>query len=168
MSVSHPTIQTIRREDAAMRKWFPEVCAAAAAFESRWTWLSLMRVNKNFAGRLRAQLDLYDVAMAPGGSVDDIEAHAAAMCRGYVAACRVMERAGAPDDAYQLGSDPNSGTRVAIGIQKAATVRVELLQGQSNVIWISPDEVAVMIASSVDTGMFIATVKRTFPGSVMS
>ena len=161
-------IQTIRRDEATMRKLFSEVSAAAATFESRWTWPTLMRLNEPFAKRLRDQRDLFDAAMAPGGSSDDIEVHGPAMCRGYVAACRAMEKASAPDDAYRLGTDPATGIRVAIGIQKAATMRVELLQGQGNVSWITPDEVAVMIASSTDKAMFIAAVKRIFPGSAMS
>lgn len=160
------TIQTVRCEDAAIRKWFAEVSTAAAAFEARWTWPTLDRLDPLIAGLLRKQRALFGQAMATGSS-GDIEAHGVSMCKGYRLACGSMERVQAPDDAYQLGTDIKSGARVAIGIQKAATTRLEALHGQGDVIFITPDEVAEMIAASADKAIFIATVKRKFPGAVM-
>lgn len=57
------------------------------------------------------------------------------MCRGYQAAVRALEQARAPDDAYQLGRCPRTGTVVVIGDQKAAIARVRKLHGD-DVIWI--------------------------------
>ena len=57
------------------------------------------------------------------GKARDVEAHGAAMLRGYVRACAVLEAAEAPDDAYQIGRDPRTGLMVAIGDQKAALAR---------------------------------------------
>jgi hypothetical protein len=96
-----------------------------------------------------------------------------------------MEQAEAPDDAYQLGSDPATGTRdecpdhddpgidvvslgwVAIGIQRAVIGRLALIYGQGAVIFVTPDEIAVMMASSGDAASFVGTVKRLFPGAVV-
>jgi hypothetical protein len=72
-----------------------------------------------------------------------------------------------PDDAYQLGTDPATGVRVAIGIQRAAIGRLAQIYGQGAVIFVTPDEVAVMMASSGDAASFIGTVKTLFPGAVV-
>jgi len=156
----------IKRDDAAMRKWFAEVSAAAKVFESRWTWLTLCRHDAPLAQRLREQRDLFDAAMVTGTS-NEIETQGAAMCRGYAAACGALERVEAPDDAYQIGRDPATGVGVAIGVQRAAADRVLEVYGPG-VIWITPDEVATMIAASADAVHFVTAVKRLFPGAVVS
>jgi hypothetical protein len=158
----------VRREDAAIRKWFAEVSKAVACFEARWTWPTLERIDLDLADDLREQKDLFDHAMERGSN-DDIERHGAAMCRGYRMVCAVLEEVGAaaaPDDAYQLGTDIESGTRVAIGIQKAALDQIDKIEGQSPVIFVTPDEVAAMIANPAKARA-IASVKRMFPGAVM-
>jgi hypothetical protein len=160
------TIQTVRRKESVMRSWFAEVSTAAVAFEARWTWPTLDRIDPRIAGLLRQQRALFDLAIETGSN-EEIEAHGASMCRGYRVACGAMERVEAADTAYQLGTDIKSGVRVAIGIQKAATTRLGALHGQGEVIFVTPDEVAEMIAASADKACFIATVKRKFPGSVM-
>jgi len=150
-----------------MRKWFAEVAIAATAFEARWTWLALCRVDATLAQRLREQRDLFDAAMATGTG-DKVEEQGAAMCRGYQAACGALERAGVPDDAYVLGSDPVTGQRVAIGAQKAAAARVKQVYGDA-VPWMSTDEVAALVGlASADAMAFVNEVKKLFPGAVVT
>lgn len=62
-----------------------------------------------------------------------------------------------------LGSDPTSGLKVAIGHQRAAVERILEVHGQ-NTCWVSPDEVAVMMAS-VEQFKKIVGVKQSFPGA---
>ena len=58
---------------------------------------------------------------------------------------------------------PTTGFKVAIGIQKASQARVVELHGQ-DVVWICPDEVATLMASS-EAFMTVAAIKRKFPGA---
>jgi hypothetical protein len=153
-------INDIRRTDKTVQRWFGEVSAAAQAFEARWARLSLARVNFELAQRLKEQRDLFDRACVTG-TPDEVEEHGAAMCRGYAAAMAAMEEAGAEDDAYMLGSDPVSGLKVAIGQQRAAAARVVEIHGNKT-IWVTPDEVASMMASAPFNRM--AEAKRIFPG----
>jgi hypothetical protein len=85
------------------------------------------------------------------------------MCRGYVKAVQTMDSAAEPDDAYQLGQDPRTGFRVAIGEQKASAERVRELHGDT-VIWTTPDEVAAILAG-IEGFRPIAAIKRLFPGA---
>jgi hypothetical protein len=89
--------------------------------------------------------------------------HGAATARGWAAAVRAMEAAGAPDDAYQLGTDPQTGTKVAIGEHKGIIERVQELHGQ-DVICVTPDEVAAMIGTVEAIGT-IGAIKKLFPGA---
>lgn len=150
------------RSDAVVQHWLGEVSAAATPFESRWTWLALRRVDDQLGRRLHEQRGLFDQACVTG-SVEEVETHGAAMCRGYAAAVRALEGASEPDDAYQLGQDPVSGMKVAVGVQRAAVERVRTVHG-SDVIWITPDEVATMLAS-VEAFKFVGAVKQLFPGA---
>lgn len=142
--------------------WLGEVSAAAMPFESRWTWLALRRVDDDLGRRLFEQRGLFDQACITGTAAE-VETHGAAMCRGYAAAVRALEQAGAEDDSYMLGFDPATGLRVAVGSQRAAVDRVRELHG-SEVVWVTPDEVAVMVAS-VEKMKGIAVVKQFFPGA---
>lgn len=164
--VTYRGITAIRQDSDALQKWLPQVSTAAAAFEARWTILSLGRVDPSLADRLREQRDLFNAAVVTG-TAEQVEVHGAAMCRGYAAACGALEQAGAPDDAYVLGSDPATGVRVAIGVQRAAAARVREVHGEG-VIWLTPDEVAAMMAASGDAAHFVGTVKRLFPGAVVT
>lgn len=148
---------------AALRHWHGEVGRAAAVVESRWTELALRRVDASLAQRLHEQRGLFDEACVVGNA-SEIEEQGAAMCRGYAAAARCLEGAGAPDDAYMLGSDPQTGLKVAIGLQKAARERVRQLHGQ-DVIWITPDEVAVLM-SSVEAFKALSAIQQVFPNGV--
>jgi hypothetical protein len=147
---------------SAVRHWLAEVSAAALPFESRWTWLSLRRVDDDLGRRLFEQRGLFDAACVTGTAAE-VETHGSAMCRGLALAVRTMEQAGAEDDAYMLGSDPASGLKVAVGLQKAALDRVREIRGQ-DVVWVTPDEVATLMAS-VEAFKFVGAVKQFFPGA---
>ena len=123
---------------AVMRR----VSEAAAPFESRWTLRALQRFDTDLHDRLVDQQQLYHQALIMGGA-NDVEEQSAAMCRGWAAVTRVMEAGAIPDDAYLLGD--HAGTRVAIGEQTHAIARVRDLYG-ARVIWITPDEVAALVA----------------------
>lgn len=145
---------------SALRHWHGETSKAAAGFESRWTWLALRRVDDDLGRRLFEQRGLFDEACVVG-SASEIEEQGAALCRGYAAAVRALEAADEPDDAYMLGSDPQTGMKVAIGLQKAACERVRSVHG-SEVIWITPDEVAVLM-SSVESFKALKAIQQVFP-----
>ena len=123
---------------AVMRR----VSEAAAPFESRWTLIALQRIDPDIHERLVEQQSLYHQALITG-DFSDVEEQAAAMCRSWVAVARTMEAAAVPDDAYLLGF--HAGTRIAIGEQRHAIARVRELHG-APVIWITPDEVAALVA----------------------
>ena len=146
----------------ALMHWMSEVAKAALPFESRWTRAALRRVDPDLAGRLDDQRGLFDKACVTGEG-DDIEAHGAAMCRGWAAAARAMEAAGEPDDAYQIGRDPKTGFTVAIGAQKAAANRVVELHGQP-VAWFSPDEIAALMGG-LEAMKRVTAIKRVWPGA---
>jgi hypothetical protein len=156
------TIAILQCESAAIRKWQAVVAEAALPFEARWTLTALKRADDDIHRRLIDQRSLFDRALLIG-SAEDIELHGAALCRGYAMAIQALERAAEPDDAYLLGQDVRSGFRVAIGQQKAAAQRVRELHGEK-VIWITPDEVAAIVAN-IEAFKPIATIKRLFPGA---
>ena len=149
-------------ESTAVRHWIRAVSDAAIPFESRWTWAALKRVDSDIYWRLSEQCELFD-RVIDAGSIADIELHGAATCRGYTKAFQVLECAAEPDDAYQLGQDPRTGFRIAIGQQKAAAERVRELHGDP-VVWITPDEVAAIFAN-LEAFKPVAAVKRLFPGA---
>lgn len=152
----------LSQDEQAMRRWHLEASSAASIFERRWTRHALKRVDGVLAQKLHEQRGLFDKAMLTGTAAE-IEAQGAAMCRGYAAATKAMEQSGEPDDAYFVGQDPKSGFRVAIGHQRAAADRVSELHGQ-NVVWVSADEVAEIMAS-LQGFKAINAVKQFFPGS---
>jgi hypothetical protein len=147
---------------AHISKWLGQVSDAALPFERRWTWLALRRVNPDIAKRLHEQRGLFDQACVTG-TVDEVEEQGAALCRGYAAAVRALEASGEADDAYLIGQDSATGLKVAIGQQKAALDRVREVHGE-RVVWVSPDEVAKLMAS-VEQFKFVGAVKRLFPGA---
>jgi hypothetical protein len=124
--------------------------------------MALKRVDPDVHRRLSEQRDLFDRALDTG-SAEDIELHGAAMCRGYAKAFRVLERAAEPDDGYQLGQDPCTDFRIAIGHRKDAAQRVREVHGDA-VVWITPDEVAALIAG-IQAFKPIVAIKRLFPGA---
>jgi len=150
------------RVERALRKWHAETATAALAFEARWTFLALRRVDADIAERLFEQRSRYDRACMTG-TADEIEEEGAALCRGYVAAVAALQAASVEDDAYLVGRCPLTGITVAISGQRAAVVRVRELYGDE-VIWLTPDEIATLVASG-EQFKAIATVKRKFPGA---
>jgi len=125
---------------AVMRR----VSEAAVPFESRWTLRALQRLDPELHDRLLDQQSLYHEALVTG-EAEDVDEQSAAMCRGWAAVTRVMAAASVPDDAYLLGIHGGTGTRVAIGEQLHAIARVREIHGDQ-VIWITPDEVAALVA----------------------
>jgi hypothetical protein len=146
----------------AVRYWIRAVSEAAIPFESRWTWAALKRVDPDVHDRLREQCKLFNSVLGTG-PLADVEAHGAATCRGYAKAFQLLEGAAEPDDAYQLGQDPRTGLRIAIGHQKASAGRLREVYGEA-VVWITPDEVAMLLAI-VDAFKPITVSKRLFPGA---
>ena len=138
------------------------VSEAAAPFESRWTLRSLRRIDPELHDRLLDQQSLYHQALVTGDAAE-VEEQSAAMCRGWAAVTRTMEAAGLEDDAYLLGHDPKTGTKVAIGENRHAIERVRALHGQP-VVWLTPDEVATLFAG-IEGFKTIAAVKQHFPGA---
>ncbi len=148
------------RDIATVRHWHGLVSSAALLFERRWTLRALRRVDPGLAKRLSEQRSLFDQACITG-AVDEIELQGAAMVRGWQAAVRAM--GSEPDDAYMIGQDPVSGLKVAIGHQVAAADRVREVCGEQ-VIWLTPDECAVMLAG-VEAFKIVGAVKQFFPGA---
>ena len=151
--------------DRLIRHWFSETSAAALAYERRWTSLALRRVNPDLAARLEQQRELFN-RVCSAGTAHEIELQGAALCRGYFAAAKALEAAAEPDDAYTIGSDPVSGFKVAIGHQRASVERIIEVHGWQT-CWVSPDEVAVMMAN-IEQFKKIASVKQSFPGAEIS
>jgi hypothetical protein len=152
----------VEREADQVRRWHREAIEAAALFERRWTMRALRRIDPDIAQRIVEQRDLLNRALVVGDAAE-VETHGAAMCRGWAAAIRVMEAAGEADDSYQVGFDPKTGTRVAIGQNLAGVDRVAEMHGD-RVVFLTPDEVASLF-SSVEGFKAIAAVKRRFPGA---
>lgn len=148
------------RDISAIETWMKLTSDAAALFERRWTWLALRRVDAELATALHEQRELFNQECVTGQPAE-IALHGEALCRGYAVVVRAMEAAEAPDDAYVIGRDPVSGFTVAIGNQRAAVDRALELHG-SRVTWVTPDEVAAMMASPF---ISVAEVKRIFPGA---
>ena len=152
----------MKRTETLMRHWHEQTSRAAQAFESRWTRSALHRVNADIAERLWDQRNLFIEACVVGRPKDIVN-HGGALCRGYVAACKAMEEAHEPDDAYLLGQCPQTGIKVAIGHRKAAVDRIKEVEGE-DVVWLSPDEVATLVATA-EAFQRVAAIKRAFPGA---
>lgn len=135
------------------------VAEAARPFESRWTLKALYAEDKELYHRFREQQSLWSAALVTGSDVE-IEDQTAAMCRGWHRITECLDTAGTPDDAYQIGVDPETGTQVAIGDQLAARDRVREIHG-AQTIFLTPSEVAVLLAST----QVVTSLKRLFPGA---
>ncbi len=164
----HPLPEAARRlnaTDEAVRKWHDETAGAALAFESRWTLLGLRRVDADLAERLHKQRNSFNHACLTG-TAQDIEGEGAALCRGYALAAAKMQTANADDDAYIIGRCPTTGTTVAISRNRAAVQRVRELFGDK-VIWITPDEIATLMAEASQFTA-VGAVKQLFPGAELT
>lgn len=137
------------------------VSAAAMPYESRWTVRALRRIDAELYKLLLEQQGLYHEALVTQDDMRQVKEQAEAMCRGWAAATRRMETSSEPDDAYMLGLDSKTGTKVAIGNAKHASERVRQVHGE-DVIWFTPDEVAAM-AAGLESIKGIAAVKAMWP-----
>jgi hypothetical protein len=135
---------------------------SAVLLESRWTYATLRRRNPDIARRLHEQRNLFAEACVRGSAREVVE-HGEALCRGYALAARALEEAGEKDDAYLLGVDLVTGLKVAIGQQRVATARVREVHGQ-DVVWLTPDEVARIMAG-IESFKAISAVKKMFPSA---
>lgn len=160
-------IQNIRRTNRAVQKWWLEVSDAARAFEARWMMLSLQRVDPELALALQQERDAFDQATIVG-SCNEVENLGASVCRGFAAATKAMETAGAPDTAYLLGADPVTGFKLAIGMSKGSARRVRDIHG-SGYTFCTPDELAAIIGAKIADGDrqadFVTSVKNLCPGA---
>jgi hypothetical protein len=134
-----------------------EVGVASRAFESRWTLRSLRLVDPELHQTFVEQQQLWEDALVTGDKSDIVE-QTAAMVRGWLAATRRMEKAGADDCACTIGQCANTGLKVAIGFQIAAAERLA-----PGICFITPDEVAMLLASQRE----ILKIKELFPGATV-
>ena len=151
-----------RRNHDAIAYWLAQVSRAATTYERRWTWGALRRVDPALAEAMADQKRLFDQATITG-TAGDVETQGAATVRGWNACVQAMEAANAEDDSFVIGQDPRTGFRVAIGYQRAGAERVAELHGRS-VCWVSPDEVAGIMAG-IEGFKVIDAIKRHFPGA---
>lgn len=144
--------------DKGLDRIFSRVADASRSFKARWTFAALRRVDEELFLKLEEQSSLYNQALVTGDE-DDIEIQTGGMCRGWAAATARMEAAGADHDAYLEGFDGRTGTRVKISDQ----MEVRDLCEEDGSLFVSPDEVAIMIGS-LDA---LKEIKLAFPGATL-
>jgi predicted exporter len=121
------------------------VSPAEDAFLSRWRMTTLERLDKELHDRVAEQRDLYHSAQVTGSDAE-LRDHAAAMVRGWRAACQRMEAPLQPDDAYMVGHDLMTGTHVVIAERTSAAARAQTVDGITRKL-VTPDEVAKLLAA---------------------
>ena len=159
----HKAMQETLKAQEAMRFWNGEIAKVARDFESRWTSISLKRVDRELADKLRRQRNLYAEATIRGTQKQIIN-QGQGVCMGYLLATRRMEQAGEPDDAYMIGTCPLTGSMIAIGPQ-VAVERVKERYG-AEVPLFTPDELA-SLAGRMKGFREVADIKRKFPGATI-
>jgi hypothetical protein len=132
------------------------VAAAAVAYEARWSYAALRRVDAELLSRFDEQKALYWDAVASGDEAAVAE-QSGGMVRAYQAITRAMEAQ--PDDAYVVGQDPRTGLKIAIGSRVAPATRLP-----DGVVYLTADEVAMLLAEQAGFTS-IAKIKMLFPGS---
>lgn len=130
---------------------------AEAAFRSRWRMSTLRRIDPDLHQALTEQIHLYDTALLTGRD-DEVLIQSEAMVRGWRAACSALEHPLLPDDAYFVGIDVKTGTRLIVGQCKQSVARVQSVDG-ARAIFMTPDELATIVAG-LDV---IAQAKTLFP-----
>jgi hypothetical protein len=133
------------------------VAPAETAFTSRWRLSTLERLDPELHARLEEQRGLYDYALI-AGSDDEVRVQSEAMVRGWRAACARMEKPLQPDDAYFVGTNLDTFTRVVIGYHKQSMSRVQYIDG-AECFFLTPDEVASLFAAL----KALRSVKEMFP-----
>jgi hypothetical protein len=158
-AMTQRSVLALHGDMKAVLRWTKAVAEAAGAFEARWTLLALKRVNPDLHQALREQLNLFDEMVITGSAVD-IDEHGPATCRGWAAAVKAMEAA--PDDAYLVGYDSGTGTRIAIGNHKSAD-RVRDVYG-NECVFFTADEVAGLLGTN-EAFVRMSEVKEIWPGA---
>lgn len=133
-----------------------------AAFEARWMWLSLQRVDAELYQAMQEQLDIFDQETITG-TAEDVAEHGEACLRGFAKVMQTMESAKVADTAYVIGHDRETGLTVAVGNHKGSAKRVKELH--PDVIFVSGDEVAALMAAKDRVTEFVMATKRIWPGS---
>ncbi len=156
--------ETEHERAALIRYWLVEVGDAARAFEARWTLYSLRKVDPQLAIRFQKQRNEFaDILIT--GTDQQVSDHGAATLRAYSKVTAVMEASGLADDAYLIGEDKETGTKIAIGTHKSSVERVvDLHDGQ--VLFYTPDELAALVAKPAKSSV-LASIKSYFPGAEM-
>lgn len=133
------------------------VSPAESAFRSRWRLSTLQRINPDLHDMLLEQMALYETALVTGSDAE-AKLQSEAMVRGWRAACAALEAPLQSDDAYLVGWDAGTATKVVISDQRSSVGRVQIKDGE-RVLMVTPDEVARVIG-----GMrMIAEAKAIFP-----
>ncbi|MFC0302761.1 hypothetical protein ACFSTI_25055 [Rhizorhabdus histidinilytica] len=133
------------------------VAPAEQAYHSRWRLSSLKRVDADLHEALTEQIELYHAAFTIGAS-DELRVQSEAMVRGWAAACKAMEAAQAPEDAYLMGMDDASGIQVVIAEHKGSRDALAARYGEPLVL-LTPNEVATLLA----TVEIVRQAKQHFP-----
>lgn len=129
----------------------------AVAFEARWSYAALARVDRELGNRFEEQRHLYWEAMQ-SGDASEIETHGAALVRAYKVITQAMEAE--PDSAYFMGRCPRTGFTVAVGKGTAPATRLD------GVVYLTADEVATLLAEQPGFSD-IAHIKTLFPGATI-
>lgn len=145
------------------QEWNAKISHLAERFEARWLHITLEQLDVDLAEALTDQKRRYAKA-ATTGTATEIREEGAALCRGYQVAGEALEAAQAADSAYLVGRCEQTGTVIAIGHSPASVARVRELYGEG-AIWMSPDEVATMIALAPAGLQTLGRVKVVFPGA---
>lgn len=133
------------------------VAPAETAFRSRWRLGTLQRVDAELHRLLVEQIDIYNISLVTGTD-QEARTQSEAMVRGWRAAIAVLEAPLVQDDAYLVGVDYTTGTRVVVAEQLASVGRVQSVKGEK-VVLVTPDEVARMVAGM----QLVAEAKSFFP-----
>ena len=139
-----------------------EIARAASAYEVRWTWLALRRVNPDIAAKIDRQRKLYEAAKS-GRSIHELRDQGEALVRGYRKAVEVMEASMEPEDNYLVGQCPRTGWRIVIGHNPA---QAQLGGEAEGCAWFTPDEVAALFAET-DGAKALMSVKSAWPGATV-
>jgi hypothetical protein len=148
--------------ELAVRTWAPKVTEAALGFEARFTRRALRVHKPKLADVFEVVLADYEAAVNTGSATEIINA-GTRLCRAYAVITAELQAAHAPEDAYMIGRDPDTGAEIIIASVPAAAERARE-QGHRFAKWFSPDEIATIIGLDARAKK-IADVKAFFPGA---
>jgi len=153
-----------RKVDRTLRYWTDKTAAAKAAFEAKWTLLSLENGDPSLAQRLREQQSLFDTACVTG-TMDEVEDQGAALVRGWeYCAAELGDWAEAPG-AFLTGGADGPETCVLISYERPESDEWVRKHYGESWVWMSPDEVAYLL--SLPELRQVLAVKRQFPTSAI-